>query len=96
MRHHTDSFNDYMVKDRAELIQNLKAIGEFCPDADDDAPTYELATRLYGHHHTRLLIISNDHADLLGKSYLMEVLQVVYDTAMFLTDDEFKEATGQS
>ena len=60
-------------------------------EASDEATQPELADRLYRYHHTRHLFLSNDRADVAGAPYMMEVVQVMYDTASYLSDEEYEE-----
>ena len=57
--------------------------------------THELATCLCEFQHTRLLLLGSDHADLLGHTYLLEVVQVVHDQSLFYSDDEYMARTGK-
>ena len=67
-------------------------------EVSDEATQPELADRLYRYHHTRHLFLSNDHADVAGASYIMmevvQVNEVMYDTALYLSDEEYKEQHG--
>ena len=49
------------------------------------------ADRLYRYHHRRHLFLSNDHTDVAGASYMMQFVQVMYDTALYLFDEEYEE-----
>ena len=94
MREHVLSLEEYASLPREELILQLTELGEH-ETAHDGKEDFELSTQLYIYHHTRLLFLGHDHADLLGHNYLMEVVQVVYDKALFLTDNEYKCKTGR-
>lgn len=93
MRDHVRSLQEYASMPREEVVSSLEAIGEH-DDTTDDTDVSELSSRLYIFRHTRLLLLGHDHADLLGHSYLVEVIKVVYDQAMHLTDDEYKDRYG--
>ena len=93
MRHLPEDLLEYASMSREELTDRLTRIGEWTP-ASKDMEECDLADRLYRYEHTRLLILANDHADVLGRGYLMEVLQVVYDPAIHVTDEEYQEANG--
>lgn len=93
MRKRTAVLEEYASLSRDDLKQRLTHLGEFVADTED---TTDLCTRLYQYEHTRLLLLANDHADILGHEYMMEVVQVVYDTALFLTDKEFADTFGQN
>ena len=94
MREHDKTLEEYLSQEHSRIIAQLQAIGEYYPSTDATLDDAELATRLYTFHHTRMLLLSNDHADLLGQSYLLEVVQVVYDEALFLTDNEYQSNFG--
>ena len=95
MRSRPYMLEQYLSMEREQVIDELNCLDEYDPQADEDKDTSDLATRLFTLEHTRLLLLGSNHADLLGHSYLMEVVQVVYDTALFLTDEEYKEQTGK-
>ena len=83
MRPRPSTLPQYAALEKEELLDMLKAIGE---EADIDADEATLCHQLAEVQHTRQLLLANDHADILGQSYIMEVAQVVYDTALFYTD----------
>ena len=95
MHDHPKALEEYASMDRADLVKGLQQLNEYNDTEDFDTQNFELATRLYGYHHTRLLLLGTDHADLLGSSYLLEVVQVVYDPALYLSDEEFEAKTGR-
>lgn len=41
--------------------------------------------------HTRNLKVWHDHSDILNHSYVSFMISALYDTAVYLTDEEFKE-----
>ena len=96
MRERRLSLIDYANMERNDVVDQLTSLDEF--DAKDDAEleTHELATRLYGFQHTRLLLLGSDHAHLLGHTYLLEVVQVVYDQSLFYSNEEYMARTGKS
>ena len=96
MREHPLLLIDYANMEWNDVVDQLTSLDEF--DAEDDAEleTHELATHLYGFQHTRLLLSGSDHADLLGHTYLLEVVQVVYDQSLFYSDEEYMARTGKS
>ena len=96
MRNHTRELEEYVSMERADVVAELVKLDEFDKVEDTKLETHELATRLYNYHHTRLLLLGNDHADLLGHSHLLEVIQVVYDPALFVSDEEFQAKTGRN
>ena len=95
MHDHPKALEEYASMDRADLVKGLQQLNEYNDTEDFDTQNFELATRLYSYHHTRLLLLGTDHADLLGSSYLLEVVQVVYDPALYLSDEEFEAKTGR-
>ena len=54
--------------DRDNIISELEFLGEYYAMDDQSVPDADLATRLFVLCHTRMLLLSNDHADLLGQS----------------------------
>ena len=45
------------------------------------------STLKYRHHHTRHLFLFNPHADMIASFVMMEILHVMYDKAVYLSDD---------
>ena len=91
MRCHPSTYSAYSTMERCQLEKELPGMGE---EVSDEATQLELADRLYRYHHTRHLFLPNDHADVAGASYMMEVVQVMYDTALYLSDEEYEEQHG--
>ena len=72
---HPSTHSAYSTMERCQLEKDLSAMGE---EVSDEATQPELADRLYKYHHARHVFLSNDHADVAGASYMMEVVQVMY------------------
>ena len=43
----------------------------------------------------RMLVCWHDHAKILGTGYLLITINTVYDTALFMTEQQYTEKTGQ-
>ena len=84
---------DYTSIPRNMVIKRLRAIGEY-QDNGHLQTDEELQTHLFICQSQRLLLLQSDHADVLGRSYIMEVLKVIYDSAIHLTDEEFEAEHG--
>ena len=95
MRDHDMTLGEYFSMQRKEIVKELKAMDEYQEDNDCTLEDGQLAGRLYACHNTRMLLLGHDHAEVLGHSYLMEVVQVVYDKALFWTDEEYAKKHGQ-
>ena len=92
MRPVPPTLENYACLPRQVVTQRLFDTGEQCGPEDTGQ---ELPTRLFICQSQRLLMLQSDHADVLGHCCLMEVVQVIYDRAIFLTDDEFEEMHGR-
>ena len=90
MRDHDMTLGEYSMQ-RKEIVKELKAMDEYQEDNDCRLEDGELPGRLYACHNTRMLLLGHDHAEVLGHSYLMEV---VYDMALFWTDEEYAKKHG--
>ena len=90
MQEHCMSLDEYASLEQEVVIERLQGMNEY-DSTHTEIETFELKTRCYTYDHTRLLLLGHDHADILGHSYLMEVVQVVYDVAIFLTNKEYQE-----
>ena len=95
MRQKCLTLEDYCSFNQAKLTTRLKQLDKFDDVTSKNEPDCDLFPRLYELEYTRLLLIANDHADILGRSYLMEVVGVIYDRAIFLTDVEYRSAHGK-
>ena len=87
MRPRPASLEEYAALGHDILLKMLEEMGEQAHAHEEDV---DLCHGLVVLQHTRHLILANDHADILGRSYLMEVVQVLYDKALFYTDAEFE------
>ena len=67
MRQHVRTLEEYASMDR-DIISELEFLGEYHAMDDQSVPDADLATRLFVLCHARMLLLSNDHADLLGQS----------------------------
>lgn len=45
---------------------------------------------------TRHLALWHDHSTILGAGYILMTIHVLYDSAVFLTTDEYKRKTGET
>ena len=69
MRQNCLTPDDYCSFDQAELTTRLKQLDEFEEVTSKNEPDCDLVTRLYELEYKRLLLIANDHGDILGRSY---------------------------
>ena len=68
MIQHVRTLEEYASMDRDNIISELEFLREYYTMDDQSVPDADLATRLFVLCHTRMLLLSNDHADLLGQS----------------------------
>ena len=71
---------------RTELSQALNKLDNA---PNDNYTTEELHTRFYNYQSTRSLALWHDHATLLGIGFIMVTVHVMYDPAVFFTDEEY-------
>ena len=62
---------------------------------DSDTPLEKLRTELHIIQQTRTLAIWHDHSTILQTGYILFAVWVVYDSAVFLTEAEYKTKTGK-
>ena len=78
---------------REEVIHQLKTINEF-NSFDCDAYTQVLKKRLRMYEHTRHLIFWQDGSSLSSHSHILIMVSWLYDTAVFVTDEECFKLEG--
>ena len=85
------SASNYEAMTHAEALSRLGDIGELS-NGDDELPVARLVERVKQFERSRQLLLGHDHSAMLGRGWLYEVVQVVYDPAVHLTDEEFFRA----
>lgn len=61
-----------------------------------DDSLQELQLQIKNMQHTRTIAIWHDHSTILNTGYILFAVWVVYDKAVFLTEEEYKEKSGVS
>ena len=78
---------------REEVIHQLKTINEF-NSFSCDAGTQVLKKRLKMYERTHHLIFWNDGSSLSSHSHILIMVSCLYDTAVFVTDEEYFKSEG--
>ena len=71
---------------RSKLLQALDKLDN---TTHEEYTTEELRTLLSRYQRTRSLALWHDHATLLGSGFIMVTVHVMYDPAIFLTNEEY-------
>ena len=75
---------------REQVITGLKNINEFEIN-DENSSLEELLKKLMKYERTRSLSFWHDGSTLSNHGHLLMMATCLYDPAVFLTDDEYKE-----
>ena len=78
---------------REEVVHQLKTINGF-NSLDCDANTEVLTQRLKMYERTRYLIFWHDGSSLSSHSHILIMVSCLYDTAVFVTDEEYFKSEG--
>ena len=78
---------------REEIIKNLKTLGEH-RNNDEIKTTEELMQKLKKYERTRNLMFWHDGSSLASHGHILMLVSIMYDQAVFLSDDEYFEKTG--
>ena len=78
---------------RKEVIHQLKTINEF-NSFNCEAGTQVLKKRLKMYERTRHLIFWHDGSSLSSHSHILIMVSCLYDTAVFVTDEEYFKSEG--
>ena len=91
MRLETD--DEFQAMPREVIVRRLEAIHEpvYAPQS-----TVHLREKLKHTQHVRHFIEWHDHSALLGRGYLLLTTQLLYDQAVYLTNEEYKVKTGKT
>ena len=92
MRNRSDSDFDSMTPE--QLIDRLNELNEY--SKDEELTISELKQRLKLIERTRHIITWHDNSTVANHGYLVCLAAVLFDPAVFFTDDEYKERTGQT
>ena len=88
MRVRTDA--EFSNMSREQVITGLKNINEFEIN-DENSSLEELLKKLMKYERTRSLSFWHDGSTLSNHGHLLMMATCLYDPAVFLTDDEYKE-----
>ena len=75
----------------SELRSHISRVEEVTPIASSDI----LKSRLKSLQRTRHLALWHDHSSILGAGYLLMTVHVLYDSAVFLNNNEYTARTGE-
>ena len=91
MRLNTD--NELLAMPREVIVGKLEAIHEtvYMPES-----TEHLREKLKHSQRVRHFVEWHDHSTLLGHGYILFTTQLLYDQAVFLTNEEYKMKTGKT
>ena len=81
---------EYLQMSRIDIISDLKRIDEY-EDFHANSDTPLLLNRLKQFERKRHLSVWHDTAPISNHSHLLITVNVVYDPAIFLTDDEYRQ-----
>ena len=92
MRIFPDDFYDKTPRTR--IIEELQRIDEFSPSMNDLSDTV-LSSKLKQLQRTRHLALWHDGSTLSNHSHLLMMVNVLYDSAIFYTSEEYKQKAGK-
>ena len=90
------SDEDYAVMTREQIVEELTKIHEYDPLIDENESTSTLLCKLKKFQRTRHLAFWHDGSTLSNHGHLLMMVNCIYDHALYYTDKEIKEKTGQS
>ena len=85
MQNFSDDF--YNKTPQTKITEELQHIDEFSPSMND-----LLSSK---HHHTCHLALWHDGSTLSNHSHLLMMVNILYDSAIFYTPEEYKQKTGK-
>ena len=83
---------DIMKMTMDENLSFMKLINH---EIDPTETLQQLQCKLKDYQHTRTLAIWHDHSTILSTGYILFAVWVIYDTAVFLTEAEYKTKSGR-
>lgn len=89
---HLTTTTDILNMTKEEILSFMKSINY---EGDPNDTLEQLQTRLRDIQHTRTLAIWRDHSTILNTGYIIFAVWVIYDTAVFLTETEYKAKAGK-
>ena len=92
MRIFPDDFYDKTP--RTKIIEELQRIDAFSPSMNDLSDTV-LSSKLKQLQRTRHLALWHDGSTLSNHSHLLMMVNILYDSAIFYTPEEYKQKTGK-
>ena len=79
---------------QTKIIEELQRIDEFSPSMNDLSDTV-LSSKLKQLQRTRHLSLWHDGSTLSNHSHLLMMVNILYDSAIFYTPEEYKQKTGK-
>ena len=92
MRVFPDDFYDKTP--RTKIIEELQRIDEFSPSMNDLSDTV-LSSKLKQLQRTRHLALWHDGSTLSNHSHQLMMVNILYDSAIFYTPEEYKQKTSK-
>lgn len=92
MREYTDAY--YNEMNRENIVTRLKELNEY--NDREDLTTDNLRSKLIRIERNRHLMIWHDNSTVANHGFLVCLVSVMYDHAIFLTNEEFKRKTGKT
>ena len=86
------TLDDIKVMTREEILTFMKFSHQ---KVNPNLTLQQLQTKLKDIQHTRTLAIWHDHSTILNTGYILFAVWVIYDKAVFLTEEEYREKTGK-
>ena len=83
---------DIMKMTMDEILSFMKLINH---DVDPTETLQQLQYKLKDYKHTRTVAICHDHSTILSTGYILFAVWVIYDTAVFPTEAEYKTKSGR-
>ena len=90
---HLETDDKFLGMSREVIVKRLEAIHEpvYMPEI-----TEHLREKLKHSQHVRHFVEWHDHSTLVGRGYILFTTQLLYDQAVFLTNEEYKVKTGKT
>ena len=91
MRDNSNSYYDNMTSE--DLIARLQELHEYMPEAGVDLQL--LQEKLKNIERTRHFMVWHDNSTVANHGYLLCLVSVIYDPAVYLTNEEYKAKSGK-
>ena len=89
---HLSTNTDIQNMNREQITGFLASVHQNVPD---DATLEHLQSNVATLQHSRTLAIWHDHSTILQTGYILFATWIIYDPAVFLTDDQYTAKTGK-